>query len=182
MSSKFVLSVSLRGHNGKVVRKIFELGTFDLSGDEGAEYEAAISAADQLMGALFDVTDAAISGFSLACVNATESLNSHVVTTYGTGDVFQAALLNLALYNNAGLPEAGLVGQSYIPAPKIGIFEGTDGADRDRIDRDDTDLVQYVQQIEQHTTISDNQTVDPDQGNNGLLGGRRVTRKLRATS
>jgi hypothetical protein len=71
------------------------------------------------------------------------------------------------------------VSQIFIPAPVIGIFSAPTGALRDVVDVTDADLTQYVQQLSQHAYVSDGETIQTASGDDGMLNGRRVIRKVR---
>lgn len=162
----FTATVTLVGANNKEVKRYFDLGDFT-EGTPAADYAAADNALTQIVGALDTITDAAVRRATLTAVH-TEDL-----VTAGGGDVFENAMINVFL-DAAGEK----VGQLYVPAPVIGIFLAATGKNRDVLDTADADLIQYVQQIEQHAYISDGEQVDVTV-NNGIDSGVRTVRSLK---
>lgn len=170
MASIWKLSVVLKALNDRTVSKDFDLGEFDgVTLEE--EFGEANNAAVQIVGALEDVTEATV---------VKQTLTYFMVdnpAAAGAGDVTEYALLNVWTLDEDDPTAVEHVSQHYIPAPVIGIFEGATGKDRDRIDRDDADLAQYVQQVAQHAFISDGETIQESSGVNGMDSGKRITRK-----
>lgn len=173
MATRYTGYVKLKGLNDRVSTKSYDLGEFDSSGTEGENFEAALDALNQIYGALDPITNATI---------VETGLSASVTQTPGAGggDLFVNALINVFVKNEfESLPEdVEHKAQIYVPAPVQGIFVGTSGEDADRIDRTDTALVQYVQQLAQHAFISEHETIQEGSGVNGMDSGRRVTRKL----
>lgn len=162
----FLATVSLVGNNGKEVKRYYDLGDFSTGTAEG-DYAAAVSAIDQITGALGDITDAAIRRVTLTGVHSED------LVTAGGGDVFENALLNLYL-DAAGEK----VGQVYVPAPAIAIMLAATGKNSDVVDTGNAEVIQYVQQISQHAFISDGEQVNTTVGN-GIANGVRTVRSLK---
>ena len=163
--TKFLATISLKGANGKVVKRYLDLGDFT-SGSGGGDYALAETAVNQIAGALAAVTDATI-----ASVTLTGTVSES--TAAGAGDVFENAMLNLFL-DAAGEKKT----QWYVPAPSIGVFLATEGKNRDVVDTADADIIQLVQQLSQHAFVSDGEQVDTTV-NNGIENGVRVVRNLK---
>lgn len=170
MASRYKFSVTVKAANGRTVSKIYDLGEFsDVSLE--VEFGLANNAAVQIAGALADVTEATIVKQALTY----EMVDDPALA--GAGDVTEYALLNVWTLDEDDPTALEHTAQHYIPAPVIGVFVGATGADRDRIDRADTDLVQYVQQVAQHAFISDGETIQTASGLNGMDNGKRIVRK-----
>lgn len=163
---RFYGKVTLRGANGKTSTLTYDFGNF-AEGTDALDFAAAQNALTQVTGALANVTDAEIAKVTLS----TDTVESSVVPA--SGDIFELAQLTLALTT------AGKYASAKVPAPVIGIFSGATGDLRDVIDINDAALVQYVQQLEQHTDVSDGETIDATIGSNGLVRGHRVVRAAR---
>lgn len=170
MPSKYQGTVWLKGLNDRVVSKVYDLGEFDGASLE-VEFGEANNAFVQIVGGLEAVTEATIIKQTLTYV-IDENADA------GAGDVTEYALLNVWTLDVDDPTAIEHVSQHYIPAPVIGIFAGATGKDRDRIDRTDADLAQYVQQVAEHAFISDGETIQyPGSGVNGMDSGKRITRK-----
>ena len=170
MPSFWKLNITLKGLNDRTVNKEYDLGEFDGVSLE-VEFGEANNAAVQIAGALSAVTDATI---------VRQTLSYQMVDDAGLaggGDVTEYALLNVWTLDTDDPTAVDHISQHYIPAPTIGIFEGPTGKDRDRIDRSDVDLTQYVQQVEQHAFISDGETIQTALGVGGMDSGKRIVRK-----
>lgn len=165
--TEFTYQVVLVGTDGLKSSLNFDLGDF-AEADAGADFLAALNAANQIRGALVDVTDA----------NVTEESLRHVVSQDNqlpaSADVFEEALVSTHLNAPA---EAEKIHNLRIPAPIIGMFEGTTGTDRDIVDKNNALLVQYVQQVSQHSYVSDGEQVNTAAGTNGIKRGYRNIRK-----
>lgn len=161
----FTGRVSMKGANGKIVNKIYDLGDFT-SGTPAGDYGLAEAALTQITGALAAVTDATLSQVTLTGVVSTDA-------AAGDGDVFENALVNVFL-DAAGEK----ITQIYIPAPAQAIFLATAGVNRDVIDTGDAALIQYVQQLEQHAYVSDGEQINVTV-NSGMKNGVRVVRNLK---
>lgn len=170
MPSKYEGTVTLKALNGRKVSKVYDLGTFDGVSAE-VEFGEANNALVQIAGALADVTDAVIVKQTLTLIMVDDP------GLAGDGDVTEYALLNVWSLDEDDPTAVEHAAQHYIPAPTIGIFAGAVGADRDRIDRADADLQQYVQQVAQHAFISDGETIQTASGVGGMDSGKRITRK-----
>jgi hypothetical protein len=155
----------MKGANGKIVNKVFDLGDFT-SGTPAGDYGLAENAATQIAGALAAVTDATLSQVTLTGLVSTDA-------GAGAGDVFENAMINTFL-DAAGEK----VTQIYVPAPLQGIFLAAAGVNRDVVDTGDADLIQYIQQLSQHAFVSDGEQIDVTV-NSGMKNGVRVVRNLK---
>lgn len=161
-------TIVLIGSNGQTATRIFALGE---AGVLFGEAEAA-NALNQIRSGLVAVTDANIKSTSLERVFEVSD------TLPASADVFEVGLVNCHL--NAPTQLAKYVTVS-IPAPSQGIFQGTTGVERDQIDSADADLVNYIQQISQHSYVSDGEAINTSSGYNGISQaspGRRSTTKV----
>jgi hypothetical protein len=160
--------IVLVGSNGQTATRRYPLG---LAGVGFGETEAA-GALDQIRGALVDITDANIRSTSLERVyEVSDELPANA-------DVFEVALVNCHL--NAPTQMAKYVTVS-VPAPSLAIFQGTTGVERDQVDSADAELVDFVQQLSQHSYISDGEQINTSSGYNGISQaspGRRSTTKV----
>lgn len=161
----FLGTISLKGANGKVVKRYIDLGDFN-SGTGGGDYALAEAAINQIAGALAAVSDATLASVTLTGVVSEDG-------AAGAGDVFENAMLNLFL-DAAGEKKT----QWYVPAPAIGVFLATEGKNRDVVDTADAAIIQLVQQLSQHAYISDGEQVNVTI-NNGIENGVRVVRNLK---
>lgn len=169
MAQHFFGYVVIRGADNRESRKTWDMGIFD-TGTDGGDFEAALSAVTQLSGALDEITDGLI--VQRGVINSVQ-----VASGNGSGDLSEQALINVWSLGTGDDPHLHKT-QVYIPAPSIGIFMGPTGADRNRIDRNDIPLQQYMEQLEQHALISDGETIQLTSGIAGMESGRRVTRKI----
>jgi len=170
MARRFYGAVTLKDINEDKSTKIYDLGVFDSSGNEGQEFEDALGALDQIVGALSPITNADI----------VETTIRGVVSTFdlpGAGDLSEQALINVYVTD----PEQALdpihMAQTYVPAPVDGVFMTPTGPGHKIVDVSDTALVQYIDQLAQHAFISDKEVIQVTSGNDGMKSGRRVTRK-----
>lgn len=170
MASVWKLSLVLKGLNDRTIPKEYDLGEFDGVSLE-VEFGEANNAAVQIVGALSAITEATIVKQTLSYVMVDDA------GLAGGGDVTEYALLNVWTLDEDDPTAVDHIAQHYVPAPAIGIFEGTTGKDRDRVDRSDADLTQYVQQVSQHAFISDGETIQTALGVGGMDSGKRVVRK-----
>lgn len=169
MAGSFYGSVVLRGSNGQTSRLRYELGTTtDIGGaSDDADFALVKIAFGQIVGALANVTDATIASQEITFVDG------EMDASYPpAADVFEKASVVTFLEEIVNTPQKYHTLQ--IPAPKIGLFLGTVGAERDEIDVADADLTQYVQQIAQHAYVSDHEKIDDSRPNEGIKSGRRV--------
>lgn len=167
--TKFSMTIALRGTNGKVSRQTFDMG--DFNGPTAADdFALALNAANQIAGAYEDVTEAQIAGVTVS--HSMPAYESGVIPPPGV-DVHEFATITCHL-NSPGASEK--LTNVKIVAPVDGIFSGTEGIDYDTIDRTDTDLVQFIQQLSQHAFVSDGEQIKTNSGVNGMKGGRRNSR------
>lgn len=161
--------IELVGANSQTSVLTFPLG---LAGVGFGETEAA-NALNQIRGALVNITDANVKCTWLTRVYET----SNVIPA--SGDVFEVAVINTHL--NAPT-EMEKIHSLYVPAPSIGIFAGSAGTARDMVDSLDADLIDYVQQVSQHSYVSDGEQINTSSGGQGISltsPGRRITRKVK---
>lgn len=160
--------IVLMGSNSQTATRRFPLG---LASVTFGEAEAA-NALNQIRSALSAITNANIRKTYLERVyEVSDELPADA-------DVFEVALVNCHL--NSPTQLAKYVTLS-IPAPSLGIFQGTTGSERDQVDSADADLVDYVQQVSQHSYISDGEQINTSSGYNGISQvspGRRSTTKV----
>lgn len=167
MPTRFTAIIGVRGANSRVSNVGYDLGEFS-GADAGADFLSALGALAQIQGALEDVTDGEI-----AYTRITHEVGASTVN--GSGDSFEKAAV--VCYLNDPNTQAEKTVTINIPAPVIGIFQGTGGEERDTVDRLDADLIQYVQQVSQHAYVSDGEQIDTTH-QDGIKGGRRVLAKV----
>ena len=116
----FTYTITLRGTDNEKSSITYDLGDFT-GADAGADFLAALGAANQIRGALVDITDA----------NVAEEAVRHVISSDNqlpaAADVYEEALLTVHLADPA---EAEKVALLRVPAPSIGVFVAATGADR----------------------------------------------------
>jgi len=160
----FSARLDFKGANGKIVKRYLDLGDFT-TGTPGGDYDAAVSALNQIAGAYAAVTDATIAQSTLTSIVSTSAVA-------GAGDVFENAMVNVYL-DAAGEK----VSQLYWPAPTIDIFLAAAGVNRDVLDTADADVIQLVQQFSQHAFVSDGEQINTTV-NNGIKNGVRDVRNM----
>lgn len=147
-------NLTLRGSKaGKagIKRMRFDLG-------EPADEAAALNAANQIRGALVDITDAFVASESLTLVVSEDN------QVPADADVTDIA--NITVHLNAPT-EAQKLHNLPVPAPIDALFL----ADGVTVDTSNALLIQYVQQIAQHAFVSDGEQVNTASGSNGISGG-----------
>jgi len=162
----FYGSVELRGLNGKTTVKRWKL---QQTGATGADFIAAQTAFDNIVTALSLCTSATVQDVTV----------SYVVEAYnvGLGKLTDNALLNVWAEDPANAFDALALSQQYIPAPVIGLFVGSTGANMDIVDVNDTDLHGFIDALAAGAFISDHEVIDTGTAVNGIENGRRITRK-----
>lgn len=167
--TRFSMTIALRGTNGKLSRQTYDMG--DFNGPTAADdFALALNAANQIAGAYEDVTLAQIASVTV----------SHSMPAYENGSIPAAGVdvhefATVTCHLNAP-NDAEKLTNIKIVAPVDGIFAGTAGIDYDTIDRQDADLAQFIQQLSQHTFVSDREQINTSSGVNGMKGGRRNSR------
>lgn len=165
----FIYTVTLVGTDGEKSTLTFDLGDFT-EADAGADFLAALAAANQVRGALVDISDA----------NVSQEAVRHIISEDNqlpvAADVFEEALVSCHL--NAPT-EAEKLYSLRVPAPAVEIFQGTTGSARDIVDTSNALLAQFVQQVSQHAQVSDGEQIDVTSGTNGMKRGFRNIRKRR---
>jgi hypothetical protein len=140
---------------------------FDLG--EPADYAAASAAANQIRGALVAITKAFIRESRLTELVETSALRP----TDESADCFEEAVVTVYLVD-ANEEKLHTV---RVPAPETALFL-SDGM---TVDTGNALLIQYVQQLAQHSFVSDGDVID-DANNNGIYKGykRSKARKFQA--
>jgi len=152
------LVIVLQDTRGIVTRLTYELGTFDAGADDGANYLLALGAADDIRGSLVDVTDANIKEWYIKDVRMQSNVKP------ADADVTDEAVVSVYLTDPDGEEK---LHNLRVPAPIDGVFL----SDLRTVDTGNALLQQYVQQVAQHATVSDGDTVDTAQGAGGIKGG-----------
>lgn len=166
--TRFVGHAILRGLNNRTLRKTYDLGDFT----GATAYADASNAMTQITGALEAVTDATLAEWGLTSVEDSSA-------AAGAGDLFENAMVNVYSLDEDDATAVEHVSQIYIPAASIDIFSAATGELRDIVDITDAALTQYVQQLAQHGYISDGETIQVGSGDDGMLNGKRVIKKVR---
>ena len=162
----FFGTIELRGLNGKVTQKRWQLQT---TGTDGAAFEAAVAALDAIRDELDPITEASINDVTVSYVT-----EAYVV---GAGDLTKQALVNVWAEDPNNPIDVLSISQVYVPAPVIGVFQGTSGEAMDIVDRNDADLQAFITALSENAFISDMEVIDTGTAVNGIENGRRVTRK-----
>lgn len=164
----FYGSSEWRGLNGKTTVKRFKLQTTTSNPVED-QFTEALGRHDDIVSALDVITDATLQDKSV----------SYVVEAYnvGVGDITESALLNVWAQDPINTVDALAISQLYVPAPNIGIFVGSSGADMDIVDRADGQLQDFIQAVADGAYISDHEVIDVGTAVQGMENGRRVRRK-----
>lgn len=173
--TRFVMTIGLRGNNGRVSNQRFDLGDFT-GATAGDDFIAALSAADQIAGAYDTITNAEI-----AYVNVSHSMPAHesgVIPALGV-DVHDYATVSCYLSAPGAAEKLTTV---KVIAPVSGIFAGVEGVLAEKVDPTDADLVQFIQQLSQHAFVSDGEQINTATGQNGIKGGRKNSRSYRLPS
>jgi len=162
----FFGSIEFRGLNGKLTTRRWKLQT---TGTDGTAFEAAVAALDAIKDEIDPITEASINDVTVSFVT-----EAYVV---GAGDLTKNALLNVWAEDPANAIDVLAISQVYVPAPVIGIFQGTSGTAMDIVDVNDADLQAFVDALAANAYISDHEVIDTGTAVNGIENGRRVTRK-----
>lgn len=157
-----------RGLNGKITTKRFQIKV-DTGTPVPSQFAEAVTNHDAIVAALDNITDATLQDKAV----------SYTVQSYaiGVGDITESALLNVWAEDVDNDIDVLAISQLYVPAPNIGIFMGTSGADMDIVDRSDAQLQAFVDAVAAGAYISDHETIDTGTAVNGIENGRRVRRK-----
>lgn len=148
----------------------------------GATFAAALANAQSIVAELDPLTDALIAGLSVSEVYAEDTL------VYGTAGSEVENIAEIVV----PLETAGKYHTFRIPAPADGIFVGTSGPDRNRVDTSDADVLAYISLFTDKTgygtpgadaiaLVSDGEKVSPDNTNSRpyISSGKRVHRASR---
>jgi len=158
VSNGFWLEVTLVDYGGNESRKSYQM--------TAADYDTAILDLAIVMPALINMTDAAISAYSVQQRYVQDALS--LPTTVNPVSV--RAVLT-AFVNDAGNKKA-----SYdVPSPRISIFQSAVGAGADIVDTTDAAVIAY------HTLFQAGEQLYFSDGENagGLIGGIRTSQSRR---
>lgn len=155
-SRGFKLELLLVDEGAKDIRKPYLLVAADAA--------AAATAASTIMARFTGVSGMAIKGYNL-----TEQFLDDAVSV-GSGIATEQALVT------AKLVTAGKEWNHTIPAPLIDIFQGATGADRNRVDSADADLVTYMSTFESGglASVSDGEFIRDSGTPSNFWGIRRT--------
>jgi hypothetical protein len=159
MASYFDYSITLRDSKNLMTTMNFDLGEFS-GADIATEYLAARSAATQVRGALVDITTAFVAKERLSL----RLSDDNQVPGVGVADITDEAFV---LTHLAPPTEARKVHGIRIPAPINAMFL-TDGVTVNIVN---ALLKQYVQQLSQHTLVSDGEKINLNTGADGIDSG-----------
>lgn len=153
-------------HNEKSTMR-FDLGTFDGGVDDGADFISAQSAANQIRGALVDITDANVAKESLTNVISEDN-------QLPAGEILITEEAVILVHLNAPT-EAQKLHALRVPAPTDAAVFLANGVD---VDPTAALVVQYVQQVAQHAMVSDDEAIDVNSGKygNGIDSGYKRTK------
>lgn len=131
---------------------------------DAPDYVSASVEADQVRGALVDITKANIRRMVLSEV----LLEDGTLPADNSADTFERA--KVFVYTNA-TGDAEKLAAVEIPAPEEVLF-----IDGEIVDINNALLQQYIQQLAQHTTVSDGETINTAEGAGGMKNGYKVTK------
>lgn len=129
------------------------------------DFDQAKSAADQIVGALDDVTDATVSGVRLSY-----SISSDGTMPDEAIDTADEAVVMCHINAASQLPKFVPV---RIPAP---VADGVFLPDGETVDVSSSTLVQYIQQLAQHAYLSDGEQINTGEGSGGMAYGYKRSR------
>lgn len=155
----WIYKLTLQGHS----EKDYTTMTFDLG--DPADHVAALAAAVQVKGALVDITNAFVSREVLSQVLSEDD------TRPAAGiNVFSEAVVTTYL-NATGTKKHAV----RIPAPIEALFSA---GDAQTVITSNALLIQYVQQLSQHTFVSDNESIDTTITDGIKSGYKRSKKRL----
>ena len=139
----YYATITLQGHTAKdKTTLVFDIGS-------PADHTAATSAINQIRGALVDITKAFVSKVSL-----TEVLEEDGQRPADTSaDCFEEAAVSTYLNDALDAEKLHVI---RIPAPIEALFL----SDASTVDTSNALLVQYVQQLSQHSFVSDGEVIN----------------------
>lgn len=135
--------------------------------DLGAEFNTAVTRINTLAANYAALSDGVLAEVAIRYVLSADG------TTPVSGNVYEYANLVAAL-NAPGDPRK--TGQVNVFAPTIGMFQGTTGADRNRVNLSHAALQTYITNLSTWVTISDNEIINTASGTNGLYSGIRIVK------
>jgi hypothetical protein len=150
--TSFIYRLRLVDGAGEQSTLTYDLGNFS-EADAGADFLAAQNAANQIRGALVDLTDANVSSETLSSVISSDNQLPDASVLIG-----EEALIFVHL--NAP-NEAEKLHKLRIPAPTDSAVFLADGR---TVDPTASLVVQYVQQVAQHSVVSDGEAVNTAAG------------------
>ena len=149
---KFYFKITLVDSFNNRSSLTWDLGDFTTGGD-GSDFEAAIVAKNQIRGALDPLTDANVSEERLWAITDEDN-------QLPAGEVLISEEAVVFTHLNAPT-EAQKLYSLRIPAPTQATVFLADGKS---VNPASAQLVQYVQQISQHATVSDGETINTSSG------------------
>lgn len=154
---EFIYRITLQGTrtNDKTTLS-YDLGDFDIGGTQS--FDDVQNAANQIRGALVDITDAFV---SKELITAIVSEDNQLPADADATDE-----LVLVVHLNAPA-EAEKLHTMRVPAPIDAVW----ASDMVTLDLSNVDVVQFVQQIAQHAFVSDGEQINTSSGTNGIKRG-----------
>ena len=152
---QFIYRITLRGTQpGDTTTLTYDLGDFA----EPVDWSLVQAAADQIRGALVDITDAFIAKETLSGILSSDN---SVPTDADTTD----ELVIITHLNAVG--EAEKLHATRVPAPVSTVFQ----PGGEVLDKTNADVIQFVQQLAQHAYVSDGEQINTAAGNDGMKKG-----------
>lgn len=152
MATGFDYKITLVDSFGEKSTISFYLGIFD-TGTDGGDYEAALSASNQLRGALVDITDAFVNRERLEARVADDN-------QIPAGEILISEEAVIFTHLNAPTELQELYALR-VPAPtQAAVFL----ADGKTVNAEAALVVQYVQQVSQHALVSDGEQINTSTG------------------
>jgi hypothetical protein len=160
----YLYRITLQGHSASDKTTL----SFDIG--EPVDHLAALNAANQIRGALVDVTKANVSKETLTDILSEDGTRP----ADSSADTFEEAVV--LTYLNQAL-EAEKLWPGRIPAPIDALFL----SDAQTLDTGNALLIQLVQQIAQHAFVSDGEQIN-DALDNGIKSGYKRSRPRKLKS
>lgn len=152
---QFSYKITLQGTKpGDKTTLVFDLGDFA----EPVDYAAVLNAANQIRGALVDITDANV---AKETVTGVVSEDNNLPADADTTDE-AAIVVHLNVANTAEKLHT-----LRVPAPIDALFQ----PGGETVDLTNADLVQYIQQVAQHAYVSDGEQIQTGSGTDGMKRG-----------
>lgn len=152
---EFTLRAKIIGDGeGDFTRLTWFLGDFT----EPVDYAAVQSAANQILGALDTISDGVVSESTITALHSQSSVIP------ADADTTDELVISVFINATGETPKYATI---RVPAPVDGVWE----ANNVTLDKTNADVIQYVQQVGQHSVISDGESINLAVGSGGINKG-----------